>query len=586
MQITANTMIQGNAGLNIGDFLQMIQSMGAGQSSTADSSLMNIAAGGTDENPFSQVLLQQIAMLLQTCGIELSDASASREAFASTLQDLMDGDQAGTDDVLSGLALLAMTGQQSMQNVQNQSMISSGISSGEKPAARADTEATESSKAKGFLNAGQLTSFVVQAIQDSLKDTTSEGDEQTSIKTGLFNSRETTVETQKEGTQKDVKASKKAGMEFAAEIENLLQNKNDKAESMNISGLKEESRPKADSPATIISPAPSEKNTALSSDDLFKSAEAGQVNIKEKNIPADIRADKSAAGNTSAESQLAGVGVNVKTIIPESAAKLKIPVQGKPEGEPVDNNTAGVKDAAQKASSQTDVLNNDRKAEVSGHEFKNKAAGKDACANDCVTPESQAAADKIRPDLKSRTGNNERNSENNYFNTAAASSVTEAKTGTADTTSSTSIINRVAAEFNENLMTEGGRVKITLTPPSLGSLEMDVSVVNSRVKVMLVAENKDVQRILSGNIETLKTTLQTQGLTIERCDVMMQDSRDEYPHGFTGQHAFGQEQTSGERRSRTQTVEEESPKRSSIAGVQTPAPRPQYAGTESISLFA
>ena len=557
MQITANAMAEGNGGSNIGAFLQMIQSMGAGQSAASGSNVMNSDAGGADGNPFSQILLQQIATLLQTGGIELSDASASKEELASALQSLLEGDQAGTDGAFSGLALLAMAGQQILPNVENSSKLSSGETSG----VNGETEAT-----------GQLMSFIVQAIQGNEKETTSKGNDQTSIKTGVLGSVDAVTGILKDGTQKDVTDSTKAGTEFAAEIENLLKNSDGNIDRNNISGLKEESPSKTNYSAQALIDA----KTTLSSPDSVKDVAAGQIDAKLKNISTEVQGEKSAVENASVESQISKAGVNVKTIIPEQA-----------EGEhsQVLNADAGGQDEAKKASTQSDVLHNDGKTEVFGRDSKNNMAGKDGNQNVSMTLESQAAADKMKPELKSKTMTTERNSDNNYFNSTATSAGVQTKPETGDT-SSASIINRVAAEFRENLMSEGGRVKITLTPPSLGSLEMDVSVVNNKVKVMLIADSKDVQKILSGNIETLKTTLQTQGLTIERCDVMMQDSRDEYPQGFSGQQAFGQEQASGERNSRPQTVEDESLKKPSVVSVQAPVRRPLNTGSESISLFA
>ncbi len=102
------------------------------------------------------------------------------------------------------------------------------------------------------------------------------------------------------------------------------------------------------------------------------------------------------------------------------------------------------------------------------------------------------------------------------------------------------IINRVASEFRENLSNEGGRIKIILAPPSLGTLEMDVAVYHSKVRVILTAENQDVQKMLSGNIDALKGALQNQGLNIDRCDVLTQDRKEQFAQN-SGQEAFQRE---------------------------------------------
>jgi flagellar hook-length control protein FliK len=64
---------------------------------------------------------------------------------------------------------------------------------------------------------------------------------------------------------------------------------------------------------------------------------------------------------------------------------------------------------------------------------------------------------------------------------------------------------------------------------------MDVTVRNNKVEVIIVADNKDVQQTLNTNIDHLKGSLQNQGLTIDRCDVLMQSNREGYPQNFSQQ---------------------------------------------------
>ncbi|NTW77571.1 MAG: flagellar hook-length control protein FliK, partial [Syntrophaceae bacterium] len=107
--------------------------------------------------------------------------------------------------------------------------------------------------------------------------------------------------------------------------------------------------------------------------------------------------------------------------------------------------------------------------------------------------------------------------------------------GKINNTSPDKIIDQIAGEIKETANNDGGRVKITLNPPSLGKLEMDVTVRNGKVEVVLVADNKDVQQTLNANIEKLKENLFNQGLTIDRCDVSMQDKKEEYQQNFNRQ---------------------------------------------------
>jgi len=104
-----------------------------------------------------------------------------------------------------------------------------------------------------------------------------------------------------------------------------------------------------------------------------------------------------------------------------------------------------------------------------------------------------------------------------------------------NTVSPDKIIDQIAREIKETAANDGGRVKITLNPPSLGKLEMDVTVRNGKVEIVLVADNKDVQQTLNANIEKLKDSLSSQGLIIDRCDVSMQDKKEEYQQNFNRQ---------------------------------------------------
>ena len=109
------------------------------------------------------------------------------------------------------------------------------------------------------------------------------------------------------------------------------------------------------------------------------------------------------------------------------------------------------------------------------------------------------------------------------------------KVSSIDDISTSQIIDRVVSGIKENVSADGGRIKITLSPPSLGTLEMDVSVRNNKVEIVIVADNKDVQQSLNTHLDRLKGSLLNQGLTIDRCDVLMQNNREDYPQNFSHQ---------------------------------------------------
>ncbi|NTW06337.1 MAG: flagellar hook-length control protein FliK, partial [Syntrophaceae bacterium] len=144
------------------------------------------------------------------------------------------------------------------------------------------------------------------------------------------------------------------------------------------------------------------------------------------------------------------------------------------------------------------------------------------------------AAGKMREEHKGKILAGENTNEEISL-TGVNSTGSPAGAGKINNTSPDKIIDQIAGEIKETANNDGGRVKITLNPPSLGKLEMDVTVRNGKVEVVLVADNKDVQQTLNANIEKLKENLFNQGLTIDRCDVSMQDKKEEYQQNFNRQ---------------------------------------------------
>ena len=68
-----------------------------------------------------------------------------------------------------------------------------------------------------------------------------------------------------------------------------------------------------------------------------------------------------------------------------------------------------------------------------------------------------------------------------------------------------------------------GRVRITLNPPRLGTLDVDVLVRNNKVQVMLHPENNDVRQILQSNVESLKSAFRNHGLVADTINVSVQE---------------------------------------------------------------
>ncbi len=86
---------------------------------------------------------------------------------------------------------------------------------------------------------------------------------------------------------------------------------------------------------------------------------------------------------------------------------------------------------------------------------------------------------------------------------------------------------RIAEEGRRLIVDEGGgRVVMSLDPPELGSLDMDVKVRNSSVQIVLAAEDRTVQQLLQSQRDVLERALAEGGLRVESFDVVLSSSAD------------------------------------------------------------
>jgi flagellar hook-length control protein FliK len=68
-----------------------------------------------------------------------------------------------------------------------------------------------------------------------------------------------------------------------------------------------------------------------------------------------------------------------------------------------------------------------------------------------------------------------------------------------------------------------GRVVITLHPPQLGTLDMDIQVRDNKVSMVMLANSHEVKQVLESGLSQLKNALSDQGFQIDRVDVLVQD---------------------------------------------------------------
>ena len=101
-------------------------------------------------------------------------------------------------------------------------------------------------------------------------------------------------------------------------------------------------------------------------------------------------------------------------------------------------------------------------------------------------------------------------------------------------------MDRVISEAGKILENGAGKVQMTLQPPNLGTINMEVVVRNNRVDLVLTANQADVQQILQANADQLKNALSNQGFQIDQMSVLLK--RESF--GFNlGGHSLWQDGT-------------------------------------------
>ncbi|MGZ6235694.1 MAG: flagellar hook-length control protein FliK [Syntrophales bacterium] len=112
----------------------------------------------------------------------------------------------------------------------------------------------------------------------------------------------------------------------------------------------------------------------------------------------------------------------------------------------------------------------------------------------------------------------------------------DARTGVNDRIVAPVIFQEVAGQIMDGtsnmLMKGASRIVITLEPPNLGTLNMDVRVQHDMVRMVLTADNHEVKQVLNANLDQLKTALQGQGLNIDRFDVLVNERSYNGSQGF------------------------------------------------------
>lgn len=104
------------------------------------------------------------------------------------------------------------------------------------------------------------------------------------------------------------------------------------------------------------------------------------------------------------------------------------------------------------------------------------------------------------------------------------------------------VIRQVADRVEEALNRGANRIRMELTPPRLGTLDMDLTVSDDRVKIVILVDSREARHILQSNMDQLRSALQQQGLKMDGVDVLLQDRG--HPGNLFGQN-WGQPGSGG-----------------------------------------
>jgi len=99
-----------------------------------------------------------------------------------------------------------------------------------------------------------------------------------------------------------------------------------------------------------------------------------------------------------------------------------------------------------------------------------------------------------------------------------------------------SVLDQVQESFSIAQNKDNGQVRLTLKPEIMGHLDMQITVRNETVQIMMTVENEKVHQAMNAHIDDLKTALQNQGMKIDKIEVALQYKPDQ-------ERTFYQDQT-------------------------------------------
>ena len=140
------------------------------------------------------------------------------------------------------------------------------------------------------------------------------------------------------------------------------------------------------------------------------------------------------------------------------------------------------------------------------------------------------------------------------------------------------VVSQVLEGATQILRDGSGRLVMSLQPPQLGTLDLDVVVQDNRVKMVMLADNQEVKQMLQAGMDDLRNALQDKGFQIDSMEVLVQNRPDGAGPDFWQEAGFNREESAGRGRHKHEQESERAAQGSAV--------RPARAGDSGLSVFA
>jgi len=95
-------------------------------------------------------------------------------------------------------------------------------------------------------------------------------------------------------------------------------------------------------------------------------------------------------------------------------------------------------------------------------------------------------------------------------------------------------MNRILQVIRSNIGRRQSQMTVRLDPPELGKLRLDVKLVNNDLQLSVVTETPEAKDILLNRMDTLRASLEQNGITMSKCDVVAKSSEFQSNQNWSG----------------------------------------------------